>query len=69
MNNISNLRFPLANMVAVSSNDQTSNAVDFDRGFEIYIQGVTDRQPDAVNNSSSSVQMNQPLDFTTRNSI
>ena len=65
MNNISNLRFPLANMVAVSSNEQTSNAVDFDRGFEIYFQGAADRQPDAVNNSSSSVQMNQPLDFTT----
>ena len=65
MNNNSNLRFPLANMVAVSSNEQASNAADFDRGFEIYFQGAADRQPDAVNNSSSSVQMNQSLDFTT----
>jgi hypothetical protein len=65
MHNNSNLRFPLANVVAVSSNEQTSNAGDRDRGFEIYFQGPADRQPDAVNNSSSSVQMNQSLDFTT----
>ena len=65
MKNNRNLTFPLANMVAGSSNEPTANSADRDRGFEIYFQGAADRQPDVLNNSSSSVQMNQSLVYTT----
>ena len=65
MNNNRNLTFPLANMVAGSSNEPAANSADRDRGFEIYFQGAAYRQPDVVNNSSSSVQMNNSTAYTT----
>ena len=65
MNNNRNLTFPLANMVAGSSNEPAANSADHDRGFEIYFQRAADRQLDVVNNSSSSVQMNQSLVYST----
>ena len=53
-------------MVPVSSSDPSFIAGDRALGFEIYFQGHgSDRQPDGVDNSSSSGQTNQSLDFTT----
>lgn len=60
------MSFPLSNMVPVSSSDPSFIAGDRALGFEIYFQGNgRDCQPDGVDNSSSSGQTNQSLDFTT----